>query len=104
MCIDIAHCHHERVDGTGYPRRLKGEDIPLSARIIALVDAYDAITSRRRYKEAKSHEEAVDIIRGDSGSHFDPIVVDAFLRCQDRFDEVRRQYAEVPEPVGAVSC
>jgi len=97
MCIDIAHSHHERFDGTGYPRRLAGERIPLSARIIALVDAYDAITSRRRYKEAKSHAQAVDIIRKDSGSHFDPVIVDAFLRCESRFDEVRSRHGETVE-------
>jgi response regulator RpfG family c-di-GMP phosphodiesterase len=100
MCIDIAHCHHERFDGTGYPRRLKGDDIPLSARIIALVDAYDAITSARRYKQAKSHEQAVEIIRGESGTHFDPVIVDAFLACEKKFDEIRIRYgdAELFEP------
>ncbi|MGD2109295.1 MAG: HD domain-containing protein, partial [Phycisphaerae bacterium] len=102
MCIEIAHGHHERYDGTGYPQRHKGQDIPLSARIIALVDAYDAITSRRRYKKAKSHEQAVAIIRGDSGSHFDPAIVEAFLRCKERFDAVRQQDADTPETVEAV--
>jgi HD-GYP domain-containing protein (c-di-GMP phosphodiesterase class II) len=102
MCIDIAHCHHERYDGTGYPRRLGGENIPLSARIIALVDAYDAITSQRRYKEAKSHEEAVEIIRGDSGTHFDPVVVEAFLRCQEQFGRVRQKHADAPQDAEAV--
>jgi response regulator RpfG family c-di-GMP phosphodiesterase len=94
MCIEIAWCHHERFDGKGYPRRLKGEAIPLSARIIALVDAYDAITSRRRYKTAKSHAQAVDIIQNDSGKHFDPAIVEAFLRCADKFDDVRQRYEE----------
>lgn len=97
MCADIAHCHHERYDGTGYPRRLAGDDIPLAARIIALVDAYDAITSRRRYKEARSHEEAVQIIRDESGKHFDPVLADVLLRCADRFDEVRARYDDSPE-------
>lgn len=94
MCIEIAWCHHERYDGKGYPRRLKGEAIPLSARIIALVDAYDAITSRRRYKSAKSHGQAVEIIKSESGKHFDPIIVAAFLRCADQFDDVRQRYEE----------
>ncbi len=101
MCIEIAHCHHERYDGTGYPRRLCDQDIPLSARIIALVDAYDAITSRRRYKEARSHEDAVEIIRGDSGTHFDPVVVEAFLRCEEQFSEVRQQHADTAQTVEA---
>ena len=94
MCIDIAYCHHERYDGTGYPRRIAGDAIPLSARIITLVDAYDAITSHRRYKSAKGHEQAVGIIRSETGRHFDPILVDAFLRCHEQFDEVRMQCAE----------
>jgi response regulator RpfG family c-di-GMP phosphodiesterase len=102
MCVDIAHCHHERYDGTGYPRRLAGADIPLAARIISLVDAYDAMTSRRRYKEARSHEEAADVIRREAGGHFDPVLVDAFSRCSDRFNEVRARYEEHAAAVGAV--
>jgi response regulator RpfG family c-di-GMP phosphodiesterase len=100
MCIEIAHSHHERFDGKGYPRRLKGEEIPLAARVIALVDAYDAITSARRYKRAKSHEGAVEIIRRESGGHFDPVIVDAFLACHAKFDEIRARYgdADVFEP------
>jgi response regulator RpfG family c-di-GMP phosphodiesterase len=94
MCIEIANSHHEKWDGSGYPRRLKGEDIPLSARIIALVDAYDAITSRRRYKKERSHEEAVEVIKRDSGRHFDPAIVDAFRFCHERFDTVRARYAD----------
>ena len=92
MCVDIAHRHHERYDGTGYPGRLIGQDIPLAARIIALVDAYDAMTSRRRYKEAKSHEEAVEAVRREAGRHFDPVLGDASLRCHDQFKEVRARY------------
>jgi response regulator RpfG family c-di-GMP phosphodiesterase len=94
MCIEIAWCHHERFDGKGYPRRIKGQDIPLSARIISLVDAYDAITSRRRYKSAKTHAQAVDIIRVEANKHFDPAIIEAFLRCADKFDEVRERYEE----------
>ncbi|MEK6676037.1 MAG: HD domain-containing phosphohydrolase [Planctomycetota bacterium] len=89
MCIDIAYSHHERFDGKGYPRRIAGLAIPLSARIIALVDAYDAITSHRRYKKASSHETACGIIETDAGKHFDPIIVETFLRCRDQFDEIR---------------
>ncbi len=102
MCIDIAYCHHERYDGTGYPRRIAGQDIPLSARIIALVDAYDAMTSRRRYKEAKSHEETVETIRSEAGRHFDPALVDAFMRCHAQFCELRERYDDSPETVGAL--
>ncbi|MFQ5462972.1 MAG: HD domain-containing phosphohydrolase [Phycisphaerae bacterium] len=100
LCIDIAYCHHERFNGTGYPRRLKGHAIPLAARIIALVDAYDAITSERRYKKAKPHEQAVAIISAESGAHFDPAIVDGFLQCHDRFSEVRERLSE-PSPLNA---
>jgi len=100
MCIDIAYCHHERWDGRGYPRRIGGEQIPLAARMIALVDAYDAITSRRRYKAAKSHEEAVEIIRAEAGHHFDPNLVDSFLRCHEQFEKLRMQLDDAGEPAG----
>jgi len=101
MCIDIAYCHHERYDGNGYPNGLAGEDIPLAARIITLVDAYDAITSVRRYSPAKPHDEGLRIIREDSGSHFDPVIVEAFLRCHEKFREVRDRFADEPQPVKA---
>lgn len=94
MCIDIAYCHHEKWSGTGYPRRIKELEIPLAARIIALVDAYDAITSERRYSRARPHGEAVQIISSEKGKHFDPVIADAFLRCEQQFDEVRQHYAE----------
>lgn len=94
MCVEIASSHHERWDGNGYPEGLAGEDIPLAARIIALVDAYDAITSRRRYKEAASHEKAVRIIQEDAGKHFDPHLIEPFLRCADAFNEVRRTHED----------
>ena len=97
MCIDIAYCHHERFNGRGYPRGLAGHDIPLAARIIALVDAYDAITSYRRYSPAKPHEVAAKIVREEAGEHFDPILVEAFLRCEREFDSVRGQYGDIPE-------
>jgi response regulator RpfG family c-di-GMP phosphodiesterase len=100
MCIDIAHGHHEKYDGKGYPRRLAGRQIPLSARIVALVDAYDAITSRRRYKKERSHEEAVRVIRSERGRHFDPDVVDAFLECHDQFDELRARCGDSAESIG----
>lgn len=85
MASDIALYHHEKFDGSGYPRGLKSEEIPLCARILALVDAYDTIISKRVYKESFSHEEAVRRISMDSGKHFDPIIVEAFLRKQDDF-------------------
>ncbi len=92
MCIDIAHCHHERWNGKGYPRGLKEKESPLAARIVALVDAYDAITSERRYSAARSHVQAMDIVRSERGQHFDPVIVDSFLECQAKFNEVRSKY------------
>lgn len=90
MGIDIADQHHERWDGTGYPAGLAGEEISLAARVVALVDAYDAITSDRPYKRAFEHKEAVRRIVVDRGKHFDPPLVDAFLACHREFDRVRR--------------
>ncbi len=78
---DMAYCHHERWDGTGYPRGLKGEDIPLSARIMAVADVYDSLVSKRSYKEPMPKEEALKIIREERGTHFDPAVVDAFFHA-----------------------
>lgn len=89
MSIQVALYHHERWDGTGYPHRLSGEQIPLCARVVALADMYDAVTSARVYKAAKTHEEARGLILEGRGSHFDPALVDAFEAVQHRFDELR---------------
>ena len=87
MGIEIARSHHERWDGSGYPDGLAGPDIPLPARIMALADVYDALRSRRHYKEPFPHEMAVDIIRSEDGSHFDPAVTAAFLACEKEFEK-----------------
>lgn len=94
MARDIALTHHERYDGTGYPYGLKGNEIPLCGRIVAVADVYDALTTRRVYKEAFSHEEAAKTIVKSAGSHFDPWVVDAFLICAGAFNEVRQKMAD----------
>lgn len=91
MAMEIAYSHHERWDGDGYPARLARQEIPLAARIVAVADAYDAITSPRPYKGSIPHSEAVERIRIDRGKHFDPVLVDTFLDCADRFDEVRQE-------------
>jgi putative two-component system response regulator len=78
--LDIPYCHHERWDGTGYPRGLKGEEIPLAARIFAVIDVWDAITNDRPYRKAAPPEEALAYIRSQVGRHFDPAVVEAFER------------------------
>lgn len=89
MGMEIAYSHHERWDGAGYPYGLAGDEIPLAARIVAVADAYDAITSRRPYKGACDHDEAVRRIAKDRGAHFDPVLVDAFLACNREFEEIR---------------
>ena len=85
--MNLANFHHEKWDGTGYPRGLKGQEIPLSARIMAVADVFDALVSRRSYKEPFSFEKAMQIIQEDSGSRFDPAIVDVFSRAGE---EVRR--------------
>jgi len=91
---EIAYNHHEKWDGSGYPRGLNGEDIPLAARIIALADVYDALTTKRFYKEAYSHERSRQIIIDLKATHFDPEVVDVFLVLEDEFDRIRRENLE----------
>jgi putative two-component system response regulator len=81
--------HHEKWDGSGYPYGLKGENIPLLGRIMAIVDVYDALVSDRPYKKAFPHEDAVNIIRESSGTHFEPALVDVFLYCHNEFERVR---------------
>lgn len=78
--LDIPYCHHEKWDGSGYPRGLKGEDIPLSARLFAIVDVWDALTSHRPYREAWTREKTLEYILEQSGKHFDPKVVEAFSK------------------------
>ncbi len=85
--LDIPYSHHEKWDGSGYPRGLKGAAIPLAARIFAVVDVYDALTSNRPYRPAWSHEKAMAYIRAESGRHFDPKVVEAFERLMRRNEE-----------------
>ena len=77
--LDIPYCHHEKWDGTGYPRGLKREQIPLAARIFAVIDVWDALRSERPYRRAWTDESAREYIRSNAGKHFDPKVVDVFL-------------------------
>jgi putative two-component system response regulator len=91
---EIAWSHHERWDGNGYPRGLAGEDIPLAARIVALADVYDALTMKRVYKSAMPHDIAKGIIVNESGSHFDPKIVDAFLAIETKFIDIRKLFTE----------
>ena len=91
MGIAIARSHHEKWDGSGYPDGLSGGDIPLCARIMALADVYDALRSKRPYKDAFSHEKACRIITEEAGRHFDPVIVDAFTAVAAEFAEIRER-------------
>ena len=92
MAREIASFHHERWDGKGYPYGLRGEQIPLAARITAIADVYDALSSKRVYKDAYSHEKCVAIIRDDAGKHFDPVLVEVFLQIESTFLGIARRF------------
>jgi putative two-component system response regulator len=94
---EIAMWHHEKWDGSGYPDGLSGDDIPIPARLMALADVFDALASRRVYKQPMPFEAAVDLISESSGTHFDPAVVEAFLANQDTFREILERYADTDE-------
>ena len=97
----IALSHQEKWDGSGYPHGLSGDDIPVAARLMALADVYDALISQRVYKPPFDHLEAVRIITAGRGSHFDPDMVDAFLRVQDDFNAIAQRYVDTEEEVMA---
>lgn len=94
---EIAYAHQEKWDGSGYPLGLSGDDIPISARLMAIADVYDALISRRVYKQGMTHEKALQIIVEGKGSHFDPDMVDAFLELQDDFKAIAAKYADSDE-------
>lgn len=93
----IAYTHHERWDGTGYPQGLKGRDIPLAGRLMALADVYDALRTKRVYKPAFSHTKAARIIQSGRGTHFDPGIVDVFSANQGRFQEIASAFEDPGE-------
>ncbi len=90
MGIQIARWHHEKWNGSGYPDGLIGEMIPLCARIMAIVDVYDAVRSKRVYKDPIPHEEACKIILRERGTHFDPAIIDVFVQLQDELEHIWR--------------
>lgn len=94
MAKDIACHHHEKYDGTGYPGGLSGEDIPIAARVAAVADVFDALTSKRPYKEAWSFESAVSYIVENSGKHFDPQLVELFCACLDEVQQIQQNFAD----------
>ena len=94
MAKEIAYSHQEKWDGSGYPEGVSGDEIPLSARLMAIADVYDALISRRVYKEGMPHEKAVQIINEGSGTHFDPDIVIAFNDSADAFRDIARRFAD----------
>ena len=86
----LASSHHEKWDGTGYPLGLKGEEIPLQGRLMAIVDVYDALTNDRPYKKAFPHAEALEIIINGAGTHFDPLLVEIFAMYEKTFEGLRQ--------------
>lgn len=94
MGIEIAENHHEKWDGSGYPNGLSGDNIPLAGRILALGDVYDALTSKRVYKEAFSHAKSREIILEGRGTHFDPDVVDAFISVENEFLTIKNHFVD----------
>lgn len=91
---EITYSHQEKWDGSGYPENLSGDAIPISARLMAVADVYDALISRRVYKPAFTHEEAIDIMRKGRSTHFDPDILDVFLNITDEFREIAMRYQE----------
>jgi putative two-component system response regulator len=96
---EIAYGHQEKWDGSGYPTGARGDDIPVSARLMALADVYDALISRRVYKEPMPHAEAASIILVGRGKHFDPDIVDAFVDLQDQFCHIASRFSDDAETV-----
>lgn len=94
MAMEIVLHHHERFDGTGYPHKLAGAEIPLPARIVALADVYDALSCKRCYKEAFSREKCRDVVLAERGKHFDPALVDLFTWLEPQFWAIRQEYGE----------
>ena len=101
MAREIAFAHHERWDGGGYPSGLSGEAIPLAARIVAIADVYDALASKRVYKQAFEHQRCVEIIREAAGTQFDPELVEIWLTVESKFRDIARQFAGRPEAPAA---
>ncbi|MFZ4535986.1 response regulator [Propionivibrio sp.] len=103
MAKEIALSHQEKWDGSGYPEGLSGDEIPIAARLMAIADVYDALISRRVYKEAMPHENAVQIIADGKASHFDPDMVDAFLLIHEEFRAIARRFADSDSALESVA-
>ncbi|MCR5112201.1 MAG: HD domain-containing protein [Ruminococcus sp.] len=99
---NLAGYHHEKWDGTGYPYGRKAEEIPLSARIMAVADVFDALVSRRSYKEPMPFDKAMDIIREGAGKHFDPVIVEAFLNAEEEVRRVEAEFSQMADEKGCI--
>ncbi|WP_068545642.1 HD domain-containing phosphohydrolase [Thalassotalea crassostreae] len=97
LAKEVCLYHHEKFDGSGYPHNLAGEDIPLSARIVAIADVFDALTSERPYKKAWSVEKAMAFLEEQAGKHFDPVLVTHFKSCLDKVENIRNEYSDEKE-------
>ena len=91
---EIAYLHHEKYDGRGYPLGLKGEEIPISARLMAVADVYDALISKRVYKDKIEHKKAVEIMKEGRGTHFDPDILDLFLELEKEFEQIAKSFSD----------
>ncbi|MDH3335206.1 MAG: HD domain-containing protein, partial [Rhodospirillaceae bacterium] len=94
LAREIAETHHEKWDGSGYPNGLRGNEIPISGRLMAVADVYDALISKRVYKPAFSHEKAMEIIREGAGKHFDPDIVAALNDIEEEFKEIAKAFSD----------
>jgi putative two-component system response regulator len=94
---ELALSHHEKWNGKGYPKGLSETQIPLSARMVALADVYDALISNKIYRQGMSHDAAIGVIFGERGQHFDPDVVDAFMELTVEFEEVAKRFADTEQ-------
>jgi putative two-component system response regulator len=99
MAATVAYTHHEWYDGSGYPRGLAGEEIPIEGRIVAIADVYDALSSARRYKGAMAHEEAVAVMEAERGTHFDPHLLDLFVAAREEVLTIRVELTDVDPAV-----
>ena len=95
MGIDIAKYHHERFDGKGYPEGLSGEEIPLSARIMAIADVYDALSSKRVYKKSFDHDKCIEIMKDGRGTQFDADLIDTLIEIEHEFESINEKYNNV---------
>ena len=98
MGMEVARWHHEKWDASGYPDGLEGNEIPLCARIMAVVDVYDALRSERPYKKAFAHEQSTEMIVSKSGTEFDPMVIEAFKESKDVFNTLSKRRGGIDRP------